>query len=146
MTLSHLHFFHRQEHPVPGSSARPVTYPACAWRGTHAEGQDLAMHPLNRFVCSWLTSDMTDVAHCNAVLYAFTQLENHHIAQWFVDGPMFAVDCSPHAVQFNASHVGPADAEFWNLPEARFALGDVKAYLQAWRDFLARPDLARDSL
>jgi hypothetical protein len=41
-------------------------------------------------------------------------------------------------VQFNQSNVGPDDTDYWNLPEGRFALSEVNALLQAWRDFLVK--------
>ena len=138
MTMQHIHFFHHQELPVPGSTAKPVTYPVCEWRGPMGHASDATQHPLNRFVCSWLTSDMADVARCDEALSALAQLQNHSLTQWFADGDMFCVDFKPGGVQFNQSNVGPEDTDWWNLPEARFDLPDVKAALQAWRDYLVR--------
>jgi len=138
-SMKHLHFFHRQEQPVPGSTAKAVTYPACEWRAPHAEKTDVAQHPLNRFVCSWLTSDMADIARCDEALREITQIEKHSLAEWFADGDMFCVDFKANGVQFNQSNVGPTDTEWWNLPEGRFTVREVKAMLQAWRDFLAQP-------
>jgi hypothetical protein len=136
MNLMNLHFFQRQEHPMPGSLAQPISYPACEWRLPQGE-VDYA-HPLNRFVCSWLTSDMSEVARCDEVLDAIAQLETGALAEWYADGDMFCVDFKPSGVQFNQSNVGPEDTDWWNLPEGRFDLSDVKAALQAWRDYLMR--------
>jgi hypothetical protein len=138
MTMQHIHFFHHQELPVPGSLAKPVTYPVCEWRGPQGQVVDAAQHPLNRFVCSWLTSDMADVARCDDALSALALLQNHSLAEWFADGDMFCVDFKLQGVQFNQSNVDPEDTDWWNLPEGRFALTDVMAVLQAWRDFLAQ--------
>ena len=139
MIMQHIHFFHHQELPVPGSNAKPVSYPVCEWRGPKGHASDAAQHPLNRFVCSWLTSDMADVARCDEVLSALAQLQNHSLTQWFADGDMFCVDFTLQGVQFNQSNVGPEDTDWWNLPEGRFALAEVSAVLHAWRDFLATP-------
>ena len=138
MTMQHIHFFYHQELPVPGSSAKPVTYPVCEWRGSQGHAHVDAQHPLNRFVCSWLTSDMADVARCDEAMSALTQLQYHSLTEWFADGDMFCVDFKLSGVQFNQSNVGPEDTEWWNLPEARFALSEVNAALKAWRDFLAK--------
>lgn len=138
--MEHVHFFHRQELPWPGSEAQPVTYPVCEWRPPEAAFLDVHKHPLNRFVCSWLTSDMTDVARCDEVLAAIRQLENQHLSEWFVDGEMFCVALTRDGVQFNQSNVGPEDVEWWNLPEGRFTLAEVHALLQLWRNFLVRVD------
>jgi hypothetical protein len=35
--------------------------------------------------------------------------------------------------------VGPEDTDWWNLPEGRFVIAEVKAMLQAWREILAQP-------
>jgi single-stranded-DNA-specific exonuclease len=75
MTMKHIHFFHHQELPVPGSAAKPVTYPVCEWRAPNGDATDAYQHPLNRFVCSWLTSDMAEVARCDEALQALAQLE-----------------------------------------------------------------------
>ncbi len=136
--MQHIHFFHHQELPVPGSTAKPVTYPVCEWRAPKGHVSDAAQHPINRFVCSWLTSDMADVARCDEALSALAQLQSHSLAEWFADGDMFCVDFKPNGVQFNQSNVGPEDTDWWNLPEGRFALAEVIAALQAWRDFLAQ--------
>lgn len=136
--MQHIHFFHHQELPVPGSTAKSVTYPVCEWRAPKGHANDDAQHPLNRFVCSWLTSDMADVARCDEALSALAQLQNHSVTEWFADGDMFCVDFKPNGVQFNQSNVGPEDTDWWNLPEGRFALADVIAVLQDWRDFLAK--------
>lgn len=138
MTMQHIHFFHHQELPVPGSGAKPVRYPVCEWRAPKGHANDDAQHPFNRFVCSWLTSDMADVARCDEALSALAQLQNHSVTEWFADGDMFCVDFKVSGVQFNQSNVGPEDTDWWNLPEGRFALADVIAVLQDWRDFLAK--------
>jgi hypothetical protein len=136
--MKHIHFFHRQELPVPGSTAKPMAYPACEWRAPQGDAADPHSHPMNRFVCSWLTSDMADVARCDEALDALAQLDAHSLTEWFADGDMFCVDFKPSGVQFNQSNVGPDDTDYWNLPEGRFALSEVKAVLHAWRDFLAK--------
>jgi hypothetical protein len=138
ITMKHIHFFHHQELPVPGSAAKPVSYPVCEWRAPKGDATDADQHPLNRFVCSWLTSDMAEVARCDEALQALAQLENHSLTEWFADGDMFCVDFKTSGVQFNQSNVGPEDTDWWNLPEGRFALAEVKAVLHAWRDFLAK--------
>lgn len=99
---------------------------------------DDAQHPINRFVCSWLTSDMADVARCDEALSALAQLQSQSLTEWFADGDMFCVDFKNSGVQFNQSNVGPEDTDWWNLPEGRFALTEVNAVLQAWRNFLAK--------
>ena len=137
--MQHIHFFYHQELPVPGSKAKPVTYPVCEWRAPKGHAIEDAQHPLNRFVCSWLISDMADVARCNEALGALAQLQSHSLAEWFADGDMFCVDFKTSGVQFNQSNVGPEDTEWWNLPEGRFTLAEVNAALQAWRDFLVKP-------
>jgi hypothetical protein len=137
MNMQHIHFFHHQELPIPGSAAKPVTYPVCEWRAPEDHANDTAQHPMNRFVCSWLTSDMADVSRCDEALSALAQLNNHDLTEWFADGDMFCVDFKTHGVQFNQSNVGPEDTAWWNLPEGRFELADVNAVLLAWRDFLA---------
>jgi hypothetical protein len=83
MTMQQIHFFYHQELPVPGSKAKPVTYPVCEWRAPKGHAIEDAQHPLNRFVCSWLTSDMADVARCNEALGALAQLQSHSLAEWF---------------------------------------------------------------
>ena len=137
--MREFHCFYREQLPVPGSQAKAVRYPACEWRGANAVNEDtdaVALQPMNRFVCSWLTSDMAEVSRCDEVLHAIARIETQQLTTWFVDGDAFQVDLKAPEVQFNASHVGPSDTDWWNLPEARFALADVKALLQAWRDFL----------
>lgn len=134
--MTALHFLYRQEQPPPGSTAKPVTYPACEWHASDGEKADSAEHPLNRFVCSWLTSDMAEIARCDEALEAITQIETHSLNEWFADGDMFCVDFKASGVQFNQSNVRPEDTDWWNLPEGRFTLQEVTAMLQAWRDFL----------
>ncbi len=136
MNIMNLHFFQRQQQAVPGSLAQHISYTACEWRLPQGE-VDFA-HPLNRFVCSWLTSDMSEVKRCDEVLDAIAQLETGAFAEWYADGDMFCVDFKPSGVQFNQSNVGPEDTNWWNLPEGRFDLSDVNAALQAWRDYLMR--------
>ena len=148
-TMREFHCFYRTQLPVPGSQAPAVRYPACEWReagqanevaGTESnlEADVSAQQPINRFVCSWLTSDMADVSRCDEVLRAIADIEAHHLAAWFADGDAFQVDFTATAVQFNTSNVGPEDVDWWNLPEGRFALSDVKALLGAWRNFLVQ--------
>jgi hypothetical protein len=132
-----LRCFIQTQAPVPGSAAQPVHYPACEWVGDN--GTVDHQHPLNRFVCSWLTSDMADVAHCDEVLHAMTQIEDGTREKWFVDGDAFNVDMQADGVQFNQSNVGPEDTAYWNQPEGHFTWLEVKALLCAWRDFLAAP-------
>ena len=123
--------------PVPGSGAQPVHYPACEWVGD--DGTVDRQHPLNRFVCSWLTSDMAELLRCDEVLQMIAQIEDAIRQEWFVDGDAFNVDIQANGMQFNPSNVGPEDTDWWNLSEGRFALVEVKAMLNAWRDFLAQP-------
>jgi hypothetical protein len=138
MTMQHIHFFYHQELPVPGSTAKPVTYPVCEWRAPKGHVSDDAQHPLNRFVCSWLTSDMAELPRCDEVLQMIAQIENATRQEWFVDGDAFNVNMQANGVQFNPSNVGSEDTDWWNLPEGRFTLAEVKALLLAWRDFLAQ--------
>ena len=130
-----LRCFIQTQAPVPGSAAQPVHYPACEWVGD--DGTVDHQHPLNRFVCSWLTSDVSEVQRCDEVLQAMAQVENTTRQAWFADGDAFQVDLQIQDVQFNPSHVGPEDAAYWNQPEGRFTLAEVKALLRLWRDFLA---------
>ena len=129
-----LRCFIQEQAPIPGTAAQPVRYPACEWVGD--EGEVDLQHPLNRFVCSWLTSDMAEWQHCDEVLQVMAQIEGATRDAWFVDGDAFAVDLHANAVQFNASHVGPEDTAYWNQPNGRFTLPEVKTLLIAWRDFL----------
>ena len=122
--------------PVPGTSAQPVYFPACEWLGD-AGVVDHA-HPLNRFVCSWLTSDVNTVERCQEVLDAIAQIEAGQRTPWFADGDAFGVDFSASGVQFNQSNVGPEDTAWWNPSEGRFKLADVNALLGLWRDFLGQ--------
>lgn len=133
--MSDLHCYLAELLPVPGSPAKAVRYPVCEWRGA-GHTRDAAMHPLNRFVCSWLTSDMADLSRCDDVLQAITQLEAGAYPAWYVDGDAFNVTMQVSGVQFNASHVGPDDAGYWNSAEGRFTLADIKNSLHTWRDFL----------
>jgi hypothetical protein len=130
-----LRCFIQTQAPVPGSGAQPVHYPACEWVGN--DGTVDLLHPLNRFVCSWLTSDMAELSRCDENLKNIAQVEAHAGQTWFADGAMFCVDFKTEGVQFNPSHVGPEDTAWWNLPEGRFALAEVKAMLHTWRDYLA---------
>ena len=132
-----LRCFIQTQAPVPGSAAQSVHYPACEW--VSDDGRVDHQHPLNRFVCSWLTSDMADVAHCDEVLHAMTQIEDGAREKWFVDGNAFNVDMAINGVQFNQSNVDSDDLAYWNQPEGRFTWLEVKALLRAWRDFLAAP-------
>ncbi len=134
--MREFHCFFREQLPVPGSSAPAVRYPACEWRIT-GDAEAMVRHPMNRFVCSWLSSDMADVSRCDEVLRAIARIEAQQLATWFADGDAFQVDLTATQVQFNASHVGPEDVDWWNLPDGRFDLADVKALLGEWRNFLA---------
>jgi len=130
-----LRCFIQTQAPAPGSAAPPVCYPACEWVGD--DGTVDPQHPLNRFVCSWLTSDMAELLRCDQVLQAMAQLENATRQEWFADGDAFHVDMHAHGVQFNPSHVGPEDTAYWNQPEGQFTVPEVKAWLLAWRNYLA---------
>ena len=130
-----LRCFIQTQAPVPGSGAQPVHYPACEWCGEGGTVDHL--HPLNRFVCSWLTSDMAELSRCDEALDKIAQLQAHALQTWFADGDMLCVDFKPNDVQFNQSHVGPEDTDWWNLPEGQFTLAEVKAMLHTWREFLA---------
>ena len=123
--------------PVPGSGAQPVHYPMCEWVGD--DGTVDHLHAFNRFVCSWLTSDMVELQRCDEVLQMIAQIEDAARQEWFVDGDAFNVDMQANGVQFNRSNVGPEDTAWWNLLEGRFALAEVRTMLHAWRDFLAQP-------
>jgi hypothetical protein len=133
-----LRCFIQEQAPIPGSGAQAVRYPACEW--LRDDGTLDLRHPLNRFVCSWLTSDMAELLHCEAVLAAMAQKDvaTHH--PWFVDGNAFNVTMQAHEVQFNASHVGPEDTAYWNQADGRFTRPEVTTLLRAWRDFLATSD------
>ena len=60
-----LRCFIQTQAPIPGTAAQPVRYPACEWVGDAGE-VDL-QHPFNRFVCSWLTSDMAEWQHLSLI-------------------------------------------------------------------------------
>jgi hypothetical protein len=122
--------------PAPGTGAKPVRYPVCEWVAD--DGAVDQLYPINRFVCSWLTSDMAELPRCDEVLQMIAQIENATRQEWFVDGDAFNVDMQANGVQFNPSNVEPEDTDWWNLPEGRFDLAEVKALLHAWRDFLAQ--------
>jgi hypothetical protein len=127
-------FIHIQA-PMPNSGAQPVHYPACEWVGD--DGTVDPQHPLNRWVCSWLTSDMAELQRCDEVLQVMVQIEEAVRTEWFADGDAFHVDLQTHGVQFNQSNVDSDDLAYWNRPEARFTLPEVKALLRGWRDYLA---------
>ena len=131
-----LRCFIQTQAPIPGSGAQPVCYPACEW--VDDDGAADPQHPLNRFVCSWLTSDVNTVERCLQVLDAIAQIEAGQRAPWFADGDAFGVDFSASGVQFNQSNVGPEDTAWWNPSEGRFKLADVNALLGLWRDFLGQ--------
>jgi Uncharacterised protein family (UPF0231) len=124
--------------PVPGSAAQSVRYPVCEWVGE--DGVVDHQHPLNRFVCSWLTSDLADVTRCDEVLEIVAQLESATRKEWFVDGDAFNVDMQAAGVQFNQSNVSSEDAAHWNQPQGRFTLLQMTTLLRVWRDFLAAPE------
>jgi hypothetical protein len=129
-----LRCFIQTQAPIPGSGAQPVHYPACEWIDDRGEVDQ--QHPLNRFVCSWLISDMSEVSRCDEVLHVMAQLENATRQEWFVDGDAFNVDMQASGVQFNPSNVDSGDSAYWNQPEARFTLREVEALLRVWRDYL----------
>ena len=137
MHIMSLRCFIQEQAPIPGSGAQPVRYPACEWAGD--DGAVDPQHPLNRFVSSWLTSDMAEVSQCDEVLQAMAQIKAGTRKEWFVDGDAFNVDMQANGVQFNPSHVGPQDVAYWNQPKGRFTLAEVDAWLRVWRDFLATP-------
>jgi hypothetical protein len=131
------HFFDAEQLPVPGSSAASVFYPFCEW--TPDDTPDALVdeaHPMNRFICSWLTSDVDDPERCQEILEAVTDLEAGTCPQWFADGDAWCVNLTPELVQFNASNVGPEDTEWWDQPEGRFSLAVVKDALLKWQVFL----------
>jgi hypothetical protein len=132
-----LRCFIQTQAPVPGTDAQPVHYPACEW--VEDDGSVDQQHPLNRFVCSWLTSDMADLQRCGEVLRAFEQIKAGTLKEWFADGDAFNVNMQTSGVQFNQSNVEPEDTAYWNQPEGRFTWLEVKGLLHAWRDFLAQP-------
>jgi hypothetical protein len=130
-----LRCFIQEQAPHPGSGAKPVCYPVCEWVGD--DGTVDHWHPLNRFVCSWLISDMAQVQRCDEVLHAMAQCGNATPHPYFIDGDAFNLDMQNCLVQFNASHVGPEDTLYWNQVEGQFAVEAVTTLLRAWRDFLA---------
>jgi len=136
MMARNFHCFYRQQLPVPGTHAQVVTYPACEWRVAGETG-DVSMHPLNRFVCSWLSSDLSEVSRCDEVLHAMTQIEAGDGQEWFADGDAFTVDICSACIQFNPSNVGSDDTAYWNQPQGRFTFEEVRSLLRVWRDFLA---------
>ncbi len=133
-----LHFFYDQQLPIPGSDASSVRYPVCEWRQLANEVAP-QHHPFNRFLCSWLSSDMTELSHCDEALQAIEALLANHRQEWFADGQAFLVEFKKSGVQFNPSNVTPEDSDWWNQPEGRFTLKDVQSALQQWRHFLAQP-------
>ena len=130
-----LRCFIQEQAPIPGTAAQPVRYPACEWVGD--EGEVDLQHPFNRFVCSWLSSDVNSVERCQEVLDAMAQIESGQRAQWFADGDAFCVDFSAAGVQFNFSHVETEDRGWWGLPEGCFVLGQIHGALAAWCKFLS---------
>ncbi len=123
------------QEPVPGSGALPVRYPACEWVGD--DGSVDHLHPLNRFVCSWLTSDINTVERCQEALGAIAQIEAGQCTHWFADGDAFCVGFSVDSVQFNQSNVEPEDTAWWNLPEAKFRPDFVQGILESWLIFMS---------
>jgi hypothetical protein len=81
---------------------------------------------------------MVELQRCDEVLQMMAEIEDATRTEWFVDGDSFNVDMQANSVQFNQSNVGPEDTAYWNQSEARFAWLEVKAMLNAWRDFLAQ--------
>jgi hypothetical protein len=130
-----LHCFIQTQAPIPGSGAQPVHYPTCEWAGD--DGLVDHLHPLNRFVCSWLTSDLNTLERCQEVLDAIAQIQAGQRTQWFADGDAFCVDFSVDSVQFNQSNVEPEDTTWWNLPEAKFRPDSVLGLLESWLVFMS---------
>lgn len=130
-----LRCFIQTQAPVPGTCAQPMHYPACEW--VSEDGSVNLQHPLNRFVCSWLTSDMSELHRCDEVLHVIAEIEAANRQEWFVDGEAFNVDMQIKGVQFNQSNVAPDDAAYWNQSEGQFTLAEVNTLLLAWRDYLA---------
>jgi hypothetical protein len=131
------HFFDAEQLPIPGSSAASVFYPFCEWTPDDAPDATVdEAHPMNRFVCSWLTSDVDDPERCQEILDAVADLEAGTCPQWFADGDAWCVNLTPEGVQFNASNIGPEDTAWWDQPEGRFSLAVVKDALLKWQAFL----------
>ena len=130
-----LRCFIQTQAPIAGTGAQPVHYPMCEW--VSEDGAVDHLHPLNRFVCSWLTSDMSELSRCDEVLHVMAQIEAATRQEWFVDGDAFNVDMRINGVQFNQSNVDSDDSTHWNRPDARFTLPEVKTWLGVWRDYLA---------
>jgi len=135
-----LRCFTQTQAPIPGSGAQPVCYPACEW--VDDDGAVDQQHPLNRFVCSWLTSDVNTVERCQEVLDAMAQVQMGQRSQWFADGDAFCVDFSASGVQFNQSNVGPEDKTYWNQPDGRFTLYELIEICTSWLNFLESFDEA----
>ena len=134
--MSHmpLRCFMQVQEPVPGADAQPVRYPVCEWVGD--DGQVDLQHPLNRFVCAWLTSDVNTVERCQEVLAVLEQVASGQRTHWAVDGDAFEVDVKAQGVQFNFSHVGPDDPAWWNLPEGHLPIHSVRELLSDWCQYL----------
>lgn len=147
--MQKLHFFYRQELPFTSSSGNAnskgaTRYPACEWRPSEVtDALEINRHPMNRFLCSWLTSDMVEATKCNEALSAIDALLNqkkfNNKSEWFADGHAFLVDFKTSGVQFNQSNVTPDDVDWWNQPEGQFTLQQVQDALRQWRDFLTQP-------
>jgi hypothetical protein len=119
--------------PFPGSGAQPVYFPACEW--VDDTGWVDHLHPLNRYVCSWLTSDVCSVALCEEVLTAMAQVESGERTQWFFDGDAFSVDFARHSVQFNQSNVTRADEAWFDQRGACVSTQQVLTLLTQWLSF-----------
>jgi hypothetical protein len=131
-----LRCFIQTQAPIPGSTAQPVRYPACEWLDD--DGSVHPQHPMNRFVCSWLTSDITSVERCQEVLDAMAQIDAGQLSQWFADGDAFCVDFSAGGVQFNQSNVGPEMTAWWNMPQGHFSNVCVASMVHEWLSFLVK--------
>ena len=129
-----LRCFIQEQAPIPGTVAQPVRYPVCEWVGD--DGPVDVQHPLNRFVCAWLTSDVNTLERCQEVQAVLAQVASGQRAHGAVDGDAFNVDVQPQGVQFNFSHVGPDDLAWWNLPQGRFSISAVRDVLSAWGQYL----------
>lgn len=119
--------------PIPQSGAQPIYFPACEW--VDDNGWVDALHPFNRYVCSWLTSDVSTVELCEEVLAAIEQVESGERAQWFFDGDAFSVDFDRYSVQFNQSNVTRADEAWFDQRGACVSTQQVQTLLKQWLCF-----------
>ncbi len=128
-----LHCFIQELAPIPQSGAQPVYFPACEWVDDNGRVDDL--HPFNRYVCSWLTSDVSSVELCEEVLAAIAQVESGERTKWFFDGDAFSVDFLKHSVQFNQSNVTCVDEAWFDQESACVSTHHVLTLLKKWHSF-----------